>query len=161
MGSPHLGIPTLGSLARGYHDAAVVSARTAVQVSGLCSPRGRLEQTAAGSLMRGRKRYRGWLHPWLGLAVTVAAWGGAPPAIPSAYGPHVDLEPEAFRDSCSFSAEDRIVGTYYFYWYDVGTHAHVLNAAASTSCCRCSGEPLQNMRSQPGFTGATPDCPQW
>ncbi len=45
--------------------------------------------------------------------------------LPAAFGPHIHLSESAFQDSKSFSSHDRIVGTYYFYWYDVATKSHV------------------------------------
>ncbi len=48
--------------------------------------------------------------------------------IPPAFGPHINLTAADFADSTSFTLNDRIVGTYYFYWYDIGTRAHILNA---------------------------------
>lgn len=32
-----------------------------------------------------------------------------------------------FADSQSFTSQDRIVGTYYFYWYDIYSQAHILD----------------------------------
>lgn len=51
--------------------------------------------------------------------------------LPAAYGPHINPPASAFRDSRSFTAADRIVGTYYFYWYDDATRAHILDADGS------------------------------
>lgn len=47
--------------------------------------------------------------------------------IPQAYGPHVHLTDAAFVESRSFSATNRIVGTYYFYWYDCYSKAHLID----------------------------------
>lgn len=47
--------------------------------------------------------------------------------IPPAAGPYVNLTPADFNDSRSLTAADRIVGTYYFYWYDIHTKAHVID----------------------------------
>lgn len=45
--------------------------------------------------------------------------------LPGAFGPHINPPASAFKDSHSFKATDRIVGTYYFYWYDADTDLHV------------------------------------
>jgi hypothetical protein len=57
------------------------------------------------------------------------AWLRAQPAreIPKAYGPHVNLTDKDFVDSRSFTATDRIVGAYYFYWYDCYSKAHLID----------------------------------
>lgn len=47
--------------------------------------------------------------------------------IPPAYGPHTKLSAKDFAGSESFTAQDRIVGTYYFYWYDSYTKSHLLD----------------------------------
>ena len=47
--------------------------------------------------------------------------------IPRAYGPHVNLAEEDFAESRTFTATNRIVGTYYFYWYDCYSQAHVID----------------------------------
>jgi hypothetical protein len=47
--------------------------------------------------------------------------------IPPAFGPYVNLKPADFAESRSFSTNDRIVGTYYFYWYDIYTQAHIVD----------------------------------
>lgn len=48
-------------------------------------------------------------------------------AIPPAFGPYVNPSPQDFASSQSFTAKDRIVGTYYFYWYDSETKSHVID----------------------------------
>jgi hypothetical protein len=48
--------------------------------------------------------------------------------IPPAFGPFVNLTTTDFRESRTFTANDRIVGTYFFYWYDVYTNSHIVNA---------------------------------
>jgi hypothetical protein len=48
-------------------------------------------------------------------------------SIPPAFGPHVNLTADHFAGSKSFVARDRIVGTYFFYWYDIYTKSHILN----------------------------------
>lgn len=62
-----------------------------------------------------------------GLVGMWMAAGAAERPIPPAFGPHVNLKPEDFAQSRSFSSSDRIVGTYYFYWYDVHTKEHILD----------------------------------
>ena len=47
--------------------------------------------------------------------------------IPPAMGPHVGLKPGDFAEAKSFRASDRIVGTYYFYWYDAATKEHIID----------------------------------
>jgi hypothetical protein len=47
--------------------------------------------------------------------------------IPPAFGPHVGLKPSDLAEVKSFRASDRIVGTYYFYWYDAATKEHVID----------------------------------
>ena len=46
------------------------------------------------------------------------------PAIPPAFGPYTNLTARDFTGVPSFSTNDRIVGTYYFYWYDAPTQFH-------------------------------------
>ncbi|MBI4658424.1 MAG: DUF5010 domain-containing protein [Verrucomicrobia bacterium] len=45
--------------------------------------------------------------------------------LPAAFGPHVQLTAEALAQAQSFRSGDRIVGTYYFYWYDVYSKEHI------------------------------------
>lgn len=47
--------------------------------------------------------------------------------IPPAFGPYVNLTEKDFTGSSSFSIQDKIVGTYYFYWYDVDSKSHVVD----------------------------------
>lgn len=47
--------------------------------------------------------------------------------IPPAFGPHVNLTEKDFAGSKSFTAKDRIVGTYFFYWYDIYTKEHIID----------------------------------
>lgn len=47
--------------------------------------------------------------------------------IAPAFGPYVNPSPQEFAASETFTAKDRIVGTYYFYWYDNETKSHVLD----------------------------------
>jgi hypothetical protein len=77
-----------------------------------------------------RERRRS-LNAFAVLAVWLAAGlASAAPAqrdIPPAFGPHVALKPVAFAEAKSFRGTDRIVGTYYFYWYDATSKAHVVD----------------------------------
>lgn len=52
--------------------------------------------------------------------------------IPPAFGPYVNLKPEDFAQTHSFASNDRIVGTYYFYWYDIHTKAHIIDPEDGT-----------------------------
>jgi len=47
--------------------------------------------------------------------------------IPPAFGPHVNPTARDFAGGESFTTEDRIVGTYYFYWYDIYTKSHIMD----------------------------------
>lgn len=47
--------------------------------------------------------------------------------LPAAYGPHTNPQEDAFQGSRSFGSDDRIVGTYYFYWYDCESKAHIVD----------------------------------
>lgn len=46
-------------------------------------------------------------------------------------GPHVDLDPADFADSSSYTMEDPVVLTPYFYWYDIYSGAHIVNPDGS------------------------------
>jgi hypothetical protein len=61
------------------------------------------------------------------LAMACAGAVPAQPAIPPAFGPHARLTDKDFAGSTTFSTNDRIVGTYYFYWYCVRTKEHIIN----------------------------------
>jgi hypothetical protein len=61
------------------------------------------------------------------LAVAAVAVAAAERAIPPAFGPHVNLQPADLASADSFSATQRIVGTYYFYWYDAASKAHIID----------------------------------
>jgi hypothetical protein len=67
----------------------------------------------------------------LALFAAVAFVGVSPAAalrdIPPAFGPNVNLQPADFAEAQSFRGTDRIVGTYYFYWYDAPSQAHLLD----------------------------------
>ena len=64
------------------------------------------------------------------LALAIAGAASATPAahdIPQAFGPHVNLNPADFAEAKSFLGTDRIIGTYYFYWYDTPSKAHIVD----------------------------------
>ncbi|HRT08497.1 MAG TPA: DUF5010 domain-containing protein [Candidatus Paceibacterota bacterium] len=63
------------------------------------------------------------------LWLPLASLGAAVPAreIPPAFGPYINLSPRDFAEATSFKETDRIVGTYYFYWYNIHTGEHITN----------------------------------
>jgi len=75
---------------------------------------------------------------WSGLLACVLPLAGrglalaAEREIPPAFGPYIRLKPQDFAQSRSFRSTDRIVGTYYFYWYDVHTGAHIIDPEDGT-----------------------------
>ena len=52
--------------------------------------------------------------------------------IPSAFGPWLHPTPADFAGGKSFHSGDQIVGTYYFYWYDAASQAHIINQPQGT-----------------------------
>ena len=64
-------------------------------------------------------------------ATALTAVAQMPRAIPPAFGPHTNLTSRDFAGAPSFTKNDRVVGTYYFYWYDAPTSAHVRNSNGS------------------------------
>lgn len=60
-------------------------------------------------------------------AVATAPLAAAEREIPPAFGPYTELKPKDFAEAKSFRGTDRIVGTYYFYWYDAPSKAHIVN----------------------------------
>lgn len=52
-------------------------------------------------------------------------------AIPPAFGPHTGLNEKDFAGAVSFKSTDRLVGTYYFYWYDSTSGAHLTDGDGS------------------------------
>jgi hypothetical protein len=60
-------------------------------------------------------------------------FASAPPGreIPPAFGPYVNLTAADFAQARSFTSADRLVGTYYFYWYCVHTKEHIVNPDGS------------------------------
>jgi hypothetical protein len=67
------------------------------------------------------------LRSFLLLLAVAAALRAAQRDIPPAFGPHVNLTAADFAGSQSFKKSDRIVGTYYFYWYNVYTKEHIVD----------------------------------
>ena len=68
------------------------------------------------------------------LAIVSADFSRAAPdarEIPPAFGPHVNLHPADFAEAKSFRSTNRIVGTYYFYWYDAPSKAHIVDGDGS------------------------------
>ena len=63
----------------------------------------------------------------LSLTSASALPAAQPPEIPPAFGPHVNLSAQDFQGSQSFTATNRLVATYYFYWYDAPTKEHILD----------------------------------
>ena len=65
----------------------------------------------------------------------LVAWAmhtqGQTHTIPPAFGPHVNLAAADFREAESFKSSDRIVGTYYFYWYDCYSKSHIVDGDGS------------------------------
>ncbi|MCI0748020.1 MAG: DUF5010 domain-containing protein [Verrucomicrobia subdivision 3 bacterium] len=68
-----------------------------------------------------------WRHTFIWCCLTALPAFAAERPIPPAFGPHVGLKPNDFADARSFQASDRIVGTYYFYWYDAATKEHIID----------------------------------
>lgn len=51
--------------------------------------------------------------------------------MPEPPGPHIGLKPDELSVTKSFEAGQPIVGTYFFYWYDVYSNAHFINSDGS------------------------------
>lgn len=67
-------------------------------------------------------------------ALTAAAMAKDAPnerPLPPAYGPHTHPTEADFAGSRSFAADERIVGTYYFYWYDAPENLHIVDGDGS------------------------------
>ena len=47
--------------------------------------------------------------------------------MPAPPGPHVSLKAEDLKAVRSYGAQDRVVGTFFFYWYDIRSGAHFKN----------------------------------
>jgi len=57
----------------------------------------------------------------------IGALGAAENPIPPAFGPYVNLKPSDFAGVQSFTGQDKIIATYYFYWYDIETKGHIID----------------------------------
>jgi hypothetical protein len=71
-----------------------------------------------------RRRINGLLLILMAAALPAVA---AEREIPPPFGPHIHLAPADFAGSKSFGSKERIVGTYYFYWYRIDTKEHIIN----------------------------------
>jgi len=67
----------------------------------------------------------------LALCAGLTSSGAMAAEINPPIGPHVNLEPDDFAQAVSFTAQDRVVLTSYFYWYDVYSGAHIRNGDGS------------------------------
>ncbi len=56
---------------------------------------------------------------------------GADREIPPAFGPHVSLAADDFSGATTFATTNKLVGTYYFYWYDIYSGSHIRNPDGS------------------------------
>ena len=52
--------------------------------------------------------------------------------IPPAFGPYIHLSAKDFAASKTFTSHEKIVGTYYFYWYDAPSKTHITNYRVGT-----------------------------
>lgn len=73
------------------------------------------------------------LAVWCVLLLALAGFVGpsaraSEPPIPPAFGPYTNLTEADFRDAVSYGRSDRLVGTYYFYWFDSHTKGHLYNS---------------------------------
>ena len=66
------------------------------------------------------------------IAVLIASISDAAlSVIPPAFGAYVNLKQADFSEAASFESTDRIVGTYYFYWYDSHSKSHLIDGDGS------------------------------
>ncbi|HQM47244.1 MAG TPA: DUF5010 domain-containing protein [Candidatus Hydrogenedentes bacterium] len=72
-----------------------------------------------------------FLFVTLGAAIAVAAQGQFPPLPDKAPGPHVGLDAPVHAGSASFTFGAPVVGTSYFYWYDIESGAHIIDGDGS------------------------------
>jgi hypothetical protein len=63
-----------------------------------------------------------------GLVSILVLRGQTPREIPPAFGPYINLAPKDFAEATSFTSAQRIIGAYYFYWYNADTKEHIVNA---------------------------------
>ena len=69
---------------------------------------------------------------WLCFLSVADFASGTQQPIPPAFGPYTNLSAKDFAQSKSFSSNERMVGTYFFYWYDAPTKSHVINLKSGT-----------------------------
>lgn len=77
---------------------------------------------------------RRWPPLWIPFALGCAALvtlAADPASINPPLGPYVNLDADDFAATSSYAGDDRLVLTPYFYWYDVQTSAHIVNADGS------------------------------
>src|SRR5690349_17824794 len=60
-------------------------------------------------------------------ALFINASAGEPREIPLAFGSYTHPAPADFAQAKTFRSSDRIVGTYYFYWYDFESKTHIID----------------------------------
>lgn len=76
---------------------------------------------------------RGRTNAWLpGLALGLVLGVGAATINPP-LGPHTHPGPDELARATRFSTNDPVVLTSYFYWYDIHSNAHILNADGSNA----------------------------
>ena len=69
--------------------------------------------------------------------LTLAACGFAQEGwfqMPEPPGKHINLSADDHRDARTFGPAESAVGTYYFYWYDIHTNAHVTYGDGGDAC---------------------------
>ena len=69
--------------------------------------------------------------PLIVLLASITVGFAAEKEIPPAFGPHVKLSATDFSGIKSFTGRDKIVGTYYFYWYESYSGSHILDGDGS------------------------------
>ena len=65
------------------------------------------------------------------VSITMALAADSLPPIPPAFGPHTNLSEKDFAGVPTFALAEKIIGTYYFYWYDSRTGSHLTNPDGS------------------------------
>jgi len=63
----------------------------------------------------------------IGAAAVLPTVAATQREIPPAFGPYINLTAKDFAAAATFKSSDRIVGTYYFYWYNAPTKEHIVN----------------------------------
>jgi len=67
----------------------------------------------------------------LAVILTPSSFAQTRREIPPAFGPFTNPAPSAFAESVSFASTQRLVGTYYFYWYNSETKEHIIDGDGS------------------------------